>query len=136
MSSEENTKKELAKTTTEHINKINKILMILNQDFKDDTKKLINYVEEISQLYSEQEPSDDQGLVAEDEAKDNPPNMPDTEDEEGEDEEGEDEEDQGEKEEELITRSTLIKTNPTQIEPKLNLLQGRKKKTFPPLGEY
>ena len=136
MSSEENTKKELAETTTEHINKINKILMILNQDFKDDTKKLINYVEEISQLYSDIEPSDDQGLVAEDEAKDiPPPDMPDTE-EEGEKEEGEEEgEDEGEKEEELITRSTLIKTQPTQIEPKLNLLQGRKK-TFPPLGEY
>jgi len=136
MSSEENTKKELAKTTTEHINFINKILMILNQDFKDDTKKLINYVEEISQLYSDIEPSDDQGLVAE---EDIPPDMPDTEDEgeeDTEDEEGEEEgEDEGEKEEELITRSTLIKTHPTQIEPKLNLLQGRKK-TFPPLGEY
>ena len=48
-------KEKLVETTLENINKINKILMILNQDYIDDSKKLINYVKEISQLYSGQE---------------------------------------------------------------------------------
>ena len=48
-------KEKLVETTLENINKINKILMIVNQDYIDDSKKIINYVKKISQLYSEQE---------------------------------------------------------------------------------
>ena len=55
--------------TIEKLNKINQILMILNEDFKDDSKKLITYVEEISQLYSEREPSEIPANFKDDEAK-------------------------------------------------------------------
>lgn len=120
-------KEKLVETTLENINKINKILMIVNQDYIDDSKKIINYVKEISQLYSKQELAPEQDEVA--------PAAP-----TGTHADGEADfkkgtikpvppkpriisEDTGE--EELESRSTLIETNPTQIEPRLNLLRPK-----------